>query len=180
MRGMYGPHALVAVVTAVLALLVAIPSATAARSDLAPESTCSSGQGHVGQVKEMLCLVNWARTHNGLAPLRAQPRLQQAARLKLADNVRCGEFSHTACGRSFTAVFGQAQYRGRTIGENLAWGQGRLSSPRQIMAAWLGSDGHRANILSPQFTELGMSVRVAGTFMGMSGVTLWAQAFGRR
>ena len=35
------------------------------------------------------------------------------------------------------------------IGENLAWGTGDLATPRAIMAAWMHSPGHRANILQP-------------------------------
>ena len=38
--------------------------------------------------------------------------------------------------------------RAWTVGENLAWGSGRRSTPREIVAAWMNSPGHRANILS--------------------------------
>lgn len=180
MRVVCGAHVLVAVVAAAIALLVAVPPATAARSEIAPATACPAAKNASGLVEEMVCLVNWARSQNGLRPLTGDRRLEQAARLKLADNVRCGEFSHTACGKEFTAVFGQAKYRGRRLGENLAWGQGALSAPRRIMSAWLASSGHRANILSPKFTQLGLARRSEGAFLGMNGVTLWAQTFGAR
>ena len=47
------------------------------------------------------------------------------------------------------------------IGENLAWGTGDLASPRAIMAAWMHSPGHRANILQPQYRQIGFGV-IAG------------------
>ena len=47
------------------------------------------------------------------------------------------------------------------IGENLAWGTGELSTPRSIMAAWMHSHGHRANILLPAYREIGFGV-IAG------------------
>ena len=47
------------------------------------------------------------------------------------------------------------------IGENLAWGTGDLATPRSIMAAWMHSAGHRANILMPQYRQIGFGV-IAG------------------
>ena len=47
------------------------------------------------------------------------------------------------------------------IGENLAWGSGELATPKKIMAAWMGSPGHRANILQPAYREIGFGV-IAG------------------
>ena len=44
------------------------------------------------------------------------------------------------------------------IGENLAWGTGELATPKAIMAAWMDSAGHRANILQPAYREIGFGV----------------------
>ena len=44
------------------------------------------------------------------------------------------------------------------IGENLAWGTGELAPPKAIMAAWMNSAGHRANILQPAYREIGFGV----------------------
>jgi hypothetical protein len=44
------------------------------------------------------------------------------------------------------------------VGENLAWGTGTLATPRNIVIAWMNSPGHRANILRPQFREIGFGV----------------------
>ena len=101
----------------------------------------------------MRCLLNHAREKRGVDALRRNRRLDRAAVLKLRDNVRCDEFSHTACGKPFISVFRRARYvtaetRSYSVGENLAWGQGRLGTPRRIVLAWLRSDGHRRNLFS--------------------------------
>ena len=48
--------------------------------------------------------------------------------------------------------------RAWTVGENLAWGSGTRSTPREIVAAWMHSPGHRANILQRRFREIGIGV----------------------
>ncbi len=55
-----------------------------------------------------------------------------------------------------TGYLGSA--RSWIVGENLAWGSGSLSSPREIVQSWMHSPGHRANILSRRFREIGIGV----------------------
>lgn len=57
----------------------------------------------------------------------------------------------------------------RTYGENIAMGH---SSPGEVMAAWMNSPGHRANILEPQFTHLGV-----GVHSSYQGGPWWTQNF---
>ena len=45
-----------------------------------------------------------------------------------------------------------------SAGENIAWGQGDLSTPRSIVAAWMASPGHRANILNGEYTQIGLGL----------------------
>jgi uncharacterized protein YkwD len=45
------------------------------------------------------------------------------------------------------------------MGENVAYGQ---KDPADVMRAWLTSPGHRANILNPKYTEIGVGVVIAG------------------
>ena len=47
---------------------------------------------------------------------------------------------------------------GWALGENLAWGTGRLATPREIMRAWMDSPGHRANIVKRSYREIGIGV----------------------
>jgi hypothetical protein len=42
------------------------------------------------------------------------------------------------------------------VGENIGWGQGALTTPRSIVDAWMASPGHRENLLSRDYTEVGL------------------------
>src|SRR5262249_50716989 len=84
-------------------------------------------------------------------------------------------FSHT-CGDvpDFAERDGQAGYTGWiAIGENIAAG---YQTPDAVVAGWMSSPGHRANILSTQFTEIGIGVASgSGSYS-----TYWTQEFGAR
>lgn len=47
---------------------------------------------------------------------------------------------------------------GYEVGENIAWATLALATPRAIVAAWMASPAHRANILDPRYTETGIGV----------------------
>jgi uncharacterized protein YkwD len=55
--------------------------------------------------------------------------------------------------------------RARAIGENVAWGQGGSVRARTVVAQWMASPWHRANLLSREFRRIGIGV-VAGSFGG--------------
>jgi uncharacterized protein YkwD len=130
------------------------------------------------QAEVMLCLTNFARGTNGLAPLIASKQLSHAAEQKSADIVNCDEFSHEACGRPFT--FWDQRYgylKGCwKAGENIAWGTGTYSTVRATFIAWLESPEHHANILGP-YKEAGMAMRV-GDLEGKEEAAVWTQDFG--
>lgn len=109
------------------------------------------------------CLVNQERAKHGLRKLRLQKRLSKAARSHTRDMVRNRYFSHTSRfgGNVVSRLRGTGYMRGArrwTVGENLAWGSGGQGTPRTIVAAWMRSSGHRANILAPNFREMGIGV----------------------
>lgn len=172
-------------------LLVAAPAAHAADDPyaalLAPAGSCGAAADTLsvdpGTARStMLCLTNYARTHSGLAPLRANPVLDAAGNAKLAADLSCGEFSHTPCGAPFQSVF-SGYLEGATsyaIGENIAWGTGSYGTPRSTMNSWLHSTGHRENILNGKYAELGVGYAPGTTFQGYAGATLWSQEFGVR
>lgn len=177
--------------SAILAALALAQPAGAAdyRKYLAPPSVCpgqsNAGAKAVTKVRAMRCLLNHAREERGLARLRRHRQLDRAAVLKLRDNARCDEFSHTACGKPFISVFKRSGYVtsstwSYSVGENLAWGQGRLGTPRRIVLAWLRSDGHRRNLFSRAWREFGVAYRLEPRFVGHERVALWANTFGRR
>jgi uncharacterized protein YkwD len=130
----------------------------------------------------MQCLTNYARAQESLPPLQLSSTLTAAGQAKLKSDLSCGEFSHTPCGQPFDVVFatylqGATSYQ---IGENIAWGTGSFGTPRQTMNGWLHSTGHRENILTAAYAELGVGYLPGQAFQGWTGATLWSQEFGLR
>jgi uncharacterized protein YkwD len=169
----------------------AVPAARSADDPyaalLAPSGQCgvAADQVNLGQAaaqQAMTCLTNYARTQSGLVPLQLNSALTAAGQAKLAADLSCAEFSHTPCGRPFTAVF-ETYVAGATsyaVGENIAWGTRNYGTPRQTMSSWLHSTGHRENILRADYRELGVGYLADQTFQGYAGATLWSQEFGVR
>jgi uncharacterized protein YkwD len=154
---------------------------------LAPSGTCGATADELDldaptAQLAMQCLTNYARAQQGLLPLQLSAALNVAGETKLKSDIRCAEFSHTPCGQPFDAVFtpytqGATSYQ---IGENIAWGTGSYGTPRQAMNGWLHSTGHRENILTAAYAELGIGYLAEQTFQGYRGATLWSQEFGLR
>ena len=115
----------------------------------------------------LLAQINRARVANGLRRLRADPHLERAARAHSLDMLRHGYFDHRSFARRMTAVHA----RGRIFAENLAWGSGSYSAPAAIVTMWLASPEHRANLLQPRFSRIGLGA-VRGTFYGASGAVV--------
>jgi uncharacterized protein YkwD len=179
---------LLAPITAALGIALSVPHAatTTARGLLAPPGTCA-GQERVlapadAQVAATRCLLNWARGSAGLTRLRHVGRLDRSALLRASAIRRCGDFSHTPCGQSFIRPFVAVGYfQGRAaVGENLAWGEGELGSPRATVADWLGSPLHRQILLTREWRDLGISLVRAPRLFGRAHVTVWVAQFGRR
>lgn len=107
-------------------------------------------------------------------PLTMQANLRCAARLHSKDMVDRGFFDHdNPDGESPWDRMEEAGYTGWTaVGENIAAGSPDAAG---TMAQWMGSDGHCANIMNPQFTEIGVGYYPGGMFGHM-----WTQTFGRR
>ncbi|MGA4838463.1 CAP domain-containing protein [Streptomyces sp. G45] len=120
---------------------------------------------------EVLALTNGHRAAAGLGPLAPDPRLAAAAQGHSADMVARGFYAHTAPDGS--EPWDRAAAAGSThrrIGENIACGQ---RSPTEVVTGWMNSPGHRANILKPSFTHLGV-----GFVGGGAAGTYWTQLFG--
>jgi uncharacterized protein YkwD/stress response protein SCP2 len=119
----------------------------------------------------VIALTNTERAAAGLPPLAPDPLLTTAAQAHSADMVARAFYSHTSPDGSEpwhrAAAAGSAR---RTIGENIACGQ---RSPAEVVRGWMNSPGHRANILKPAFTHIG--VGFAG---GGAAGTYWTQLFG--
>ncbi len=110
-----------------------------------------------------VCLINKRRTVRGLPRLRINNRLSKAAKWHTHDMVRRNYFGHVSRrGRDVVdRLYGSHYLGGRfswRVGENLAWGSGKLGTPRQIVRAWMKSPGHRRNMLDSNFREIGIGV----------------------
>jgi uncharacterized protein YkwD len=121
----------------------------------------------LGADAELLRAINQARAQQGLAPLRVDPALRQAARAHARTLLRTGAFDHG----NFPSRLTRFGARGPAIGENLAWGTGAQASATGVLAAWLGSPSHRANLLRPGFRRIGIG-RVVGTYRGYAGAAV--------
>jgi uncharacterized protein YkwD len=160
----------------------------AAAGLVAPATVCahasSANEPPELQLRAMACLVNYARRTRGLRQLPLVTALNRAGSWKLADDVRCGEFSHTPCGRPWVLGFVKSGYlrgtRSYAVAENLAWGEASFGSPRQILTAWLSSPEHCRNLLDPSWRQMGLALAKPRSFRGQTEVTLWANEFGTR
>jgi uncharacterized protein YkwD len=111
-----------------------------------------------------LCLVNHERMIHGEPALRANQRLQQAAQGHTESMVQGDYFEHLGPGgetplqRMRASGYIYSSQIGYAVGENIAWGTLYLGTPRAIVAAWMASPGHRANILDSQYRDTGIGV----------------------
>jgi uncharacterized protein YkwD len=132
------------------------------------------------------CLVNKQRAQHGEAPLLASAQLRAAAESHAQDMIAADYFEHvspsgvTPVDRMRASGYIPNEQVGYVVGENLAWGTLSLSTPQAIVAAWVASPGHLANILESHYVETGIAVVPsvpASLAEGAAGAT-YAQEFG--
>ena len=112
--------------------------------------------------QQLVTLVNAERAKYGLAALTLDETLCGYARVKSQDMHDQGYFSHTS--PTYGSPFDMMRSFGISYsyaGENIAMG---YSSPEAVMTAWMNSAGHRANILSANFTTLGVGYVADGGY----------------
>jgi uncharacterized protein YkwD len=115
----------------------------------------------------LLRTMNRVRAQHGLGQLRPDLHLERAARSHSREMIATNAFEHGAFGARMTHF----DVHGRLAGENLAWGIGYRATPRAIVAAWLASPEHRANLLRPSFRRVGIG-NLVGAFQGNPGATV--------
>ena len=134
----------------------------------------------------VLCLINQERAGHGEQPLRTNPKLQAAAESHSNECVELDYFAHvspsgeTPVERIQDTGYIPSPFDGYVLGENLAWGTYELGTPKAIVAAWIASPPHLANILEARYTETGIGVTPAvppSRGEGAPGAT-YAQEFG--
>lgn len=113
-------------------------------------------------IDEVIRLCNEERESAGLAPLEKSDSLTASAAVRAGE--LSGKFSHTRPDGS--SCFTVITEKGKTFGENIAAGH---ENPEQVVEGWMNSPGHRANILDPDFTKIGVGYNESGNY--------WVQVF---
>ncbi len=114
---------------------------------------------------------NAARRARGLAPLRASAALNRAALNQAGYMARAGRMTHTGSGGTTVGTrVPQAGYRWSMVGENVAFGQ---RNSARVVAAWMASPPHAANILNSRYTQIGVGV------VSRHGVLWWCMVLAR-
>lgn len=138
-----------------------------------PSGPCTTPEDRNALVSELIDAVNRERRKAGVAPMRKDPTL-----MAIADFYSCrlidGEFFAHVDPEDGSTVAERAAdfgYAFAKIGENLAGGQ---QSAQEAVVDWMKSAKHRANLLDPAFTEIGVAVKDGGR-LGR----IWVQEFGR-
>jgi hypothetical protein len=129
-------------------------------------------------LKRVVELTNAERAQRGLDPLTFNPQLAAAAQVHSANMGMRDFMAHTdPVDGTGTAdrVINQG-YDYRTVGENVAGGQ---PTPEQVVLEWMNSPSHRANILSPAVTEIGVGYHEQENDTGNVNFShYWTQVFG--
>jgi uncharacterized protein YkwD len=142
----------------------------------APAADCDAREG----ADAVICEVNRVRADRGLQRLEGDRRLRRAADAYAEDMAERTYFAHVSPEgetlsdrlRAVGYIDDGARWH---VGETLAWGRGRRSTPASIVAAWLRSPPHRRIVLG-RFREVGIGVAVGDPFGG-GGLT-YAADFG--
>jgi uncharacterized protein YkwD len=158
---------------AVLVLASLLVLASGCSSPASPTSvgidTATASEG----ANEMAALTNAERRQAGLAPLVISPLLMRAAQLHADQMASMGQMAHVLPGAPYPEPqdrLAAVGYRWQAYAENVAFGQG---TPASAVTSWMGSAGHRANILNPGLTELGTALARAS-----DGRPYYVQVFG--
>jgi uncharacterized protein YkwD len=131
---------------ALLAALLLVP--TGASAAVAAPISPTPAASPVGSYSDrVLALTNRERTSRRLRPLVLSTCADGYADSWAASLSRAGALSHQPLRPILTAC------RARGVGENVAYGN---VTPEQLVAMWMASPGHRANLLKPEFTHIGV------------------------
>lgn len=133
----------------------------------AQQSTTPAAGNNSQYVQQVIDLTNQQRSKNGLPALKADTQLNGVAQKKALDMQQNHYFSHTS--PTYGSPFDMMRDFGvtyKSAGENIAQGQ---RTPQEVVNAWMNSEGHRKNILSANFTHIGVGFEGTGNH--------WVQMF---
>ena len=144
------------------------------KSDIAEEITESTTETSIStetnkyqsEIYEVFELTNTERAKNGLNLLELDNNLIKSAQGHAEDMYNNSYFSHTSLdGRTLSDRILKYSREFNFMGENIAKGQ---NSPKSVIDSWMASQGHRENILNPNYKKIGI-----GYYKGY-----WVQNFG--
>lgn len=120
---------------------------------------------------KVLELVNQERAKAGVAPLVINNKLSKMAQIKAEDIFEHNYWGHTS------PIYGSPSEMAKAFGitnkgcgENLCW---YADTPEEAVTSWMGSEGHKANILNPKYTQIGLGVYASKQY----GSKVWVQEF---
>jgi uncharacterized protein YkwD len=169
------------------------PARNTGRSRLAgPDGICQDAElrpseANLDRIRAAtLCLVNRERAANGERALQPNAALRQSAQGHTDSMVAENYFEHDGPGgqtplqRMRDAGYIYSSHIGYAIGENIGWGGAQLGTPKAVVAAWMASPGHRANILDPRYrdTAIGVSERLPSSVAHGQRGGIYTQDFG--
>jgi uncharacterized protein YkwD len=156
-------------------LVLASACATPASPSEVPDSAAAEAAGGLSDIAgPIVRITNAERANTGLPALRTSSRLMEAAQLHADQMARLGRLEHVLSGGRYPKPedrLAAADYQWSSYAENIAMGQ---TSAAGVMDSWMRSSGHRANILSPNNTEIGI-----GFARDSRGRPYYVQVFGR-
>jgi uncharacterized protein YkwD len=126
-----------------------------------------------------LCLLNRKRRAHHVHRVSENHRLDLASMRYAQAMARHNFFEHGDFVARIQATNYLAGAGSWTVGENIAWGGGTYATPKSTVQMWMNSPPHRANILNPQFHEIGIGIARGTPVAGVGGAT-YATDFGSR
>ncbi|MCU6041892.1 sporulation protein [Clostridioides difficile] len=130
----------------------------------------STSESFSAYQKKVVDLVNIERAKAGLNPLTLDSSISNVATKKSQDMIDNNYFSHNS--PTYGSPFDMLKKFGisyKTAGENIAMGQ---KTPKEVVNAWMNSEGHRKNIMNPNFSKIGV-----GVAQKSGGSIYWTQIF---
>jgi uncharacterized protein YkwD len=163
----------------------------AQKHGVAAGAACSDGDllpadSNLDQINaSVLCLVNGERADKGLPALTRDSQLETAAVGMCQRMITEHFFAHeTPDGKTVVDRVEPTGYIPRSgdwvVGENLGWGSGALSTPQAMVNGWMNSPGHRANILAPDYKDVGVAACMGSPLTTSSGGTVYVHDFGAK
>jgi uncharacterized protein YkwD len=151
------------VAVAALAALALCAPATALADDCAGADVVPAADNVAVVGQATLCLLNQQRAANGIGPLVENAALTTASAGYSQRMVAQGFFGHESPdGGTLVQRLTEVGYLGDddawVVGENIGWGQASLATARSMVTAWMNSPGHRENLLSADYSQVGLGL----------------------